>query len=48
MTAPMVPVGMLFEGFFNSPDMFAPAIIPVKELNSTPKINEKFVAFSVV
>ena len=48
MTALIVPIGMLLAGFFNSPDIFAPAIMPVKELNKTPKINEKLVCLPVV
>jgi hypothetical protein len=42
-TALRVPIGMLLAGFFNSPLIFAPAIIPVKELNNTPKIYAKLV-----
>ena len=37
-TALSVPRGMLFEGSLSSPDIFAPAIIPVTPLKRTPNI----------
>jgi hypothetical protein len=43
MQAPMVPTGMAKLGFFKSPDMLAPAIIPVTPLNKTENITIKSV-----
>ena len=47
-TAPKVPFGIDLDGSLSSPDMFAPAMIPVTPENMTPKTKGKDVTVFVV